>query len=343
MTDKLLGGLDKTLVGFKHPDTSAGDSFSPEGPLISLDQIHPLPNQDLSSTRPAVLRTPEAPQRHEHGGIVPVNVMFPYLYRLGKAYVTFYKTGLKNVWLNYKEYRDIKKRLGPLHINDVVKYGGKDGLPTISRREYQLCLRTRHDLGKLIPFCLIFLVCGEFTPLVVAALGSAVVPSTCRIPKQVTKDHIKSLKRVAKAVDVGVDLFKENAPFPVTEAEALVGYVWGLMPSPRPLPLIHSLFRPRVVRRADELLCDAILVRREGGIANLSAPEAFDFMMQASEGRFLKICLSAAGTPGNLRANQQKLKELEAPHFEAYTDKTLERLRVFEHDPRKHYLAGLRF
>ena len=106
----------------------------PEGSLISFEQIHPFPNQDLSSTRPAPLQTPAAPLPEEHGGVVPIGVRLSYLYRLGKAYGSFYKTGLKNVWYNFKEYQKVKERLGPYHINDVVKYGGKNGLPTISRR-----------------------------------------------------------------------------------------------------------------------------------------------------------------------------------------------------------------
>src|SRR6202042_2549273 len=133
---------------------------------------------------------------------------------------------------------------------------------TISRREYQLCLRTSHDIRKLIPFGLILVICGEFTPLVVLALGSTVVPSTCRIPKQVIKDQVNLLKRYDS-------LGPESDPQDTTAAhrlalmEARVGYVWGLMPSPRPLPLLHSLLRRRVRRRAEEVVCDAILIRRE--------------------------------------------------------------------------------
>src|SRR5947209_11243557 len=42
-----------------------------EEPLISLEQTRPFPEQDLSSTRPAPLETPEAPQPQDHNGAVP--------------------------------------------------------------------------------------------------------------------------------------------------------------------------------------------------------------------------------------------------------------------------------
>ena len=115
------------------------------------------------------------------------------------------------------------------------------------------------------------------------------------------------------------------------------------MPSPRPLPLIHSLLRPRVVRRAEELLCDTILVRREGGIANLKTAEALDFMKQASPARFLVQHVKEKGRPLRGRQTGEKQKELQAPQFEPYIDATLQKLRIREHNPKEHYVAALRY
>ena len=313
---------------------------STEEPIVSLEETRPFPDQDLSTTRPAPLTTPEPPQRHEYDGPIPISVRLSYLYRLGKSYVSFYKTGLKNIWLNYKEYRNIQQRLGSLPLNEVAKYSGRDGYPTISRREYQLCLRTRHDVKKLIPFGLILLICGEFTPLVVVALGSAVVPSTCRIPRQVVKDQTNLLKRV---YEVNRNAKSNGSSLEsLASLEARLGYIWGLMPSPRPLPLIHSLLRPRVKRRAEELLCDTILLRREGGVAQLEPRELLYFAQQASLTSLL-VAMGRPGRPGMLHVGAEKLKKLVVPVFEEFNSETLQVLRKVEKHPEQHYMAGLRF
>jgi len=313
-----------------------------EEPLISLEPTRPFPEQDLSSTRPVPLETPEAPQPHDHGGAVPISVRLSYLYRLGKSYLSFYKTGLKNVWFNYKEYRKIKERLGSFPLNDVVKYGGKGGRPTISRREYQLYLRTRQDIRKLIPFGLILVICGEFTPLVVLALGSAVVPSTCRIPKQVIKDQVNLLRR-HDSVSHEPGLQDSTAAQRLAFMEARVGYVWGLMPSPRPLPLLHLLLRLRVRRRAEQLVCDAILIRREGGLARLDPSEILQFAQQAS-GPSLQLAMPGQyGSPELRQVGLGQLKKRVIPTFERNIDVMLQTLRKIEKHPQQHYSAGLTY
>jgi hypothetical protein len=313
-----------------------------EEPLISLELTRPFPARDLSSTRPAILETPETPQPHGHDGAIPISVRLSYLYRLGKSYLSFYKTGLKNVWFNYKEYRKIKERLGSFPLNDVVKYGGKDGRPTISRREYQLYLRTRHDIRKLIPFGLILAICGEFTPLVVLFLGSAVVPSTCRIPKQVVKDRANLLK-CYDSLGHEPGLQDSAAAHRSAFMEARVGYVRGLMPSPRPLPLLHSLLRLRVRRRAEELVCDAILIRREGGLARLEPSEILQFAQQAG-GPYLQLAMSEQYGSSELRqVDLEQLKKRVVPTFEQYIDVMLQTLRNYEKYPQQHYFAGLTY
>jgi hypothetical protein len=329
----------KTRVSNPQPLGTQDSSVSDETG-ISFAETRPFPDQDLSSTRPVALQIPEAPKPQDHGGVIPITVRLSYLYSLGKSYITFYKTGLKNIWFNYKEYQKIKQRLGPFPLNEVVKYSGKDGRPTISRREYQLCLRTQHDIRKLIPFGLILLICGEFTPLVVLALGSAVVPSTCRIPRQVTKDHVNSVRRLRKLADVS---FSDEEPSARSRAflEARVGYLWGLMPSPRPLPLVHYLLRPRVRKYAEELVCDAILVRREGGVARLEGPELLLFMEGASRTSFDRLVKGELDDP--LRIEQGQTRKRFALSFEEHIDETLQTLRELEDRPHEHYVAGLNY
>jgi len=309
-------------------------------PTISFAETRPFPDRDLSSTRPATLQTPKAPKSQDHGGVVPLKVRLSYLYHLGKAYLTFYKTGLKNVWSNYKEYRKINERLGSFALNDVVKYSGKGGRPTISRREYQLCLRTRHDITKLIPFGLILLICGEFTPFVVLALGSAVVPLTCRIPIQVTKDQGKTAKRLKRLIDASL-VDQKLQTVSLNSLEARVGYLWGLMPSPRPLPLIHHLLRARLKKYAEELVCDAILICREGGVARLEGPELNLFAQKASRARFERLLQGTVHSPLPIEAGEKR-KQLESSYEEHISD-MLALLRELEDTPGEHYIAALNY
>jgi hypothetical protein len=307
---------------------------------ISFAETHPFPDQDLSSTRPARLQTPKVPTPWDHGGVALLKARLSYLYRLGKSFLTFYRTGLKNVWFNYKEYRKIKARLGPFPLNDVVKYSGKGGRPTISRKEYQLYLRTRHDIRKLIPFGLILLICGEFTPFVVLALGSAVVPSTCQIPAQVVKDHVKAAERLKRLTEVS--FIDENTPVAsLSSSEARIGYLWGLMPSPRPLPLIHHLLRPRLKNYAEELVCDAILVRREGGLARLDGHELTLFAAKASRARLERLVGGALHSPSPIDAGETR-KRFELS-YEEYIDDKLALLRNLEDTPSQHYRAAFNY
>jgi hypothetical protein len=249
---------------------------------LIIDPVKPTPNQDLSSTRPAKLETPEGPVLSDDGKIT-VSARAKYLYALGRAYLTFYKTGLKNIWNNRKEYNEIKARLGRFTLEDAALYGGQtvsesdpQRIPTITRREYQLCLRTTHDLGKLLPFGLVFLICGEFTPLVVLALGSRVVPYTCRIPRQQEKDRKWFLNRISEETFLRLQIPQNTAKPWERSWEA--AFLHGLAPTLRPPIILGRLLyllwiNPRVRRRGREILADMVLIRREGGFAALEPIE----------------------------------------------------------------------
>lgn len=232
------------------------------------------PDNDLSSTRPALLVLPDGPAKDE-GGSVTLKSQGSYFWQLGKAYAGLYKTGVKNIWSNYKEYRNLRRRFGGTNIHDLVKYAST---PSISRREYQLYLRTEHDLKKLLPFGLVFAICGEFTPLVILSLGTSVVPYVCRIPKQVKKDLQKTLSRIENAERISLQ--RED----VSTTSALA-YVHGLDPfglAIHKTPVLGVLLRrfwiePKFKQRMDNIICDAILIIKEGGIEHLEPDELFQF------------------------------------------------------------------
>ena len=261
---------------------------------IILNSINPTPKQDLSSTRPAEIGSPDGPERDD-GGNVTTAARAKYLYSLGKAYLTFYKTGLKNIWNNRKEYNEIKSRLGPISPEEAALYGGQPlnendpqtVVPTITRREYQLYLRTRHDLLKLVPFGLVFMICGEFTPLIIPILGSRVVPFTCRIPQQVQSDRRWIQKRIshdaAGKLQSQIDAFNKNDPsFERWRWASALAFLHGVSNLVSPLPVIGRLFyrlwvEPRLVRRGWEILSDTVLICREGGFEKLGTIEICEY------------------------------------------------------------------
>jgi hypothetical protein len=128
-----------------------------------------------ASTRPPPL---EVPDRE------PNVSTFSHLFKIGKAYVQFYKTGLKNVLTN----RTLSaERLAALPQNERPSLFRPRQVPsTFTRADWLLFWRARHDIIRLPAFGLVLLVCGEFTPLVVIVFDG-LVPYTCRIPRQIGK------------------------------------------------------------------------------------------------------------------------------------------------------------
>jgi hypothetical protein len=137
--------------------------------------------------------------------------LFTYLFRLGKAYTTFYKTGLKAVFTNRRLLRDLPDTHPP-NVPPALTSPQTSTLPGTStasiaatpptspnaalslaldksanptRASLLLRARVRHDTARLPLFALIVLICGEFTPLVVL-LFPRLTPYTCRIPSQTT-------------------------------------------------------------------------------------------------------------------------------------------------------------
>ena len=154
------------------------------------------------TTRPPPLGLPEK---------LPHLSKYKFYFRVGKAYAVFYKTGLKAIWTNYKLARALPDQIfssGQAKLHQAVL----DGL---SRADFQLIRRTRRDINKVPLFALIWLICGEFTPLVIIFF-TAVVPPTIWIPKQVQKAREEAEERRARIKD-------PRAPFAALSWESDIG------------------------------------------------------------------------------------------------------------------------
>ncbi|KAI9878675.1 MAG: hypothetical protein M1830_010823 [Pleopsidium flavum] len=208
-----------------------------------------------------------------------------YYFHFGRAYLAFYKTGLKNIWHNYVASRNILRTLIEPKIGGRListKPGGtlhravRSGL--LTRSDFQLLIRTWHDLKRIPSFALVFIVCGEFTPLVVPFLGR-VVPRTCQIPKQVRtvrekmegrrKASFRELVVAPPTEDVGVEGLKREQLLHISRSLGLHSSWWpegfGLPPD--------GLLKARIRERAEYLDIDDHLIESDGGVGEMEMEE----------------------------------------------------------------------
>ena len=198
--------------------TRAGVAAISQGATDLNSSVNPV-----ATTRPPPLELPEK----------PANPGVGYYFSLGKAYLSFYKTGLKNAWANYKMLRmsravhgELLSRLPPASLGAVpsmpeiskvaaaeaatafvLEHTARSGrewvdkalevhklaVGSLTRAEFQLVKRAERDTRKVLPFLIVLFVCGEFTPLVVLS-GLISVPGTCVLPSQREKDRMKRVK-----------------------------------------------------------------------------------------------------------------------------------------------------
>ncbi|KAJ6086935.1 hypothetical protein N7467_005849 [Penicillium canescens] len=230
---------------------------------------------------------------------------------IGRTYLTFYKTGLKNVYRNYRISIPLRKELGlsvyfPVSPPRTVSHNNANA-PSIrkesrlGRAQFQLVCRSARDVRRMIPFTMILIVCGEFTPLIVPIFGSAITPATCRVPSQVEKERISATKRKIAALDVHVTASKDNSlsllrsssdeqlhllakqfadpawaasadPASVLRATAVFGLVKRHDRAAGTL-LAGMIYRPRLARHVEYLAIDDGMIRAGGGVRAMNAAE----------------------------------------------------------------------
>ena len=339
----------RTKDGFLGPNFySAESSFPPISieplPKVDLDTT-PEDRRDLDSTRPAPLD--EVTRSKDEKA-------FSYYLRLGKSFLKFYKTGMKNIKRNWTEYREIKGWLQPFTIGGSARYGGTPHqnqdkemipIPHISRREYILSFRTKHDVFKLLPFGLVLLICGEFTPLVVLLLGNRVTPYTCRIPSQQRKNLDKALQRfrtyqremrrlTEKSVPSPRHTFDFQPPSRRVEhpwrRDALFAHLvdqtsFSTLPFPLTANLFwHSTLQPRLSAYWDRIFCDTLLIKRSGGFTSLSPQDIFEYALNYGSLSLFIIMQYEISHRKNYDFVNESLKKRLVPILEAEADVMLD-------------------
>lgn len=262
-------------------------------PTISIGTSHLLtsdPNPALNppaTTRPPVLTLP----KKDSAGPI-----YKYYYNLGRAYLTFYKTGLKGIYTNYKHARALPDR----DFHSLVAPRGTLFAAALdrklSRADLQLLLRLRADVKVLPFFALVFVCCGEFTPLLVPWL-TAIVPPSVHIPLQTKKLREKAEKRRQQARKGGPTEWRSiRSIWALNPAK-----VYGELPLPvicrmakelalyppwwEKLPLYVPLVKRRLKLRLNELKYDDLTIVRDGGVRGMMAEE----VVMACERRGLAV------------------------------------------------------
>lgn len=222
-----------------------------------------------------------------------------YYFAMGKAYVGFYKTGMKNVYHNYKAAQRIRQQIGlntwafstpPMPNTGIVK-GAKPSktqdataVAQLSRADFQLLYRSAYDVRRVIPFSLMLLICGELTPFVVMALGSLVVPKTCLIPRQIDSDEIAFARRKRKLVSLrskwgDLKTLPQSVDLKELDPRSLRDAAFGLnlasrTPPTSLLPLLAKwLYTPRLRKHLAYLAWDDRLIKKYGGVGALNTEE----------------------------------------------------------------------
>ena len=239
-----------------------------------------------STTRPPPLSLPER---------LPHVPQYKYYFRVGKAYGIFYRDGLNAIWTNYKLARALPHQIfsgGRVRIHQAVR----DGF--LSRADFQLIRRTKHEIKKVPPFAILWLICGEFTPLVVMLFPGA-VPRNIWIPKQVQRAREKAEDRRAASKDTSVVLLPGMLRQSDIESMPNGSQRKVLMSCAQSLGLYPAWWdhwicsmiptywlRKRVYIRLEELQIDDFAIERDGGVADMDAEE----IMMASEDVSLTYC-----------------------------------------------------
>ncbi|KAK6543148.1 hypothetical protein TWF694_007067 [Orbilia ellipsospora] len=221
------------------------------------------------STLPAPLDVPPARE--------PGQSVFSYYFKLGKGYLSFYKTGLKNAaWVNPRLASPVMAKW-----KEDRGYAGIVQNKWITRSDLQLLKRNQHDFRRIPLFAILFTICGEFTPLVVATFSN-IVPNTCRIPTQIMHDRKKRERRITESFENFLPPSSVNRAAEGLEqltwreklhCSTVVGRHSALWPSRfLPLPFEFTLNK-RLMRYEVYLATDDLLISKGGGVLKLSPAE----------------------------------------------------------------------
>lgn len=197
-----------------------------------------------SFTYPPALSVPERKNGQNYAS---------YLFSCGKAYLSFYKSGISHTRQTLKLAKAIRARIAGQGRGISVDVPGAG---ILSRSEWQVLRRSKRDLVRLPVMGFLILALGEWLPLVVIYL-TPVIPEQCRIPVQVArvlkKKEVKRKERLERIATHALRLQSLDRT-PRTDRDGI-----------------------RLAAAAEGLLNPSTKIGKEGGMAMASAiipPEA---------------------------------------------------------------------
>ncbi|KAI4186695.1 MAG: hypothetical protein L6R41_003311 [Letrouitia leprolyta] len=265
LTPALYSSSSKAIPYDPKHSTAVSLRQTKSPPIKSSDALNPP-----SSTLPPPLTLPTRPSN------LSGTRRFTFYYQTGKAYLTFYKSGIKSIYQNYKTSRQLRSRILP---GKSLEQALRDDV--LSRAEYHLMKRTRRDALRIPLFGIVLVICGEFTPLVVIFMGlNSAVPRTCHIPRQIDgareklearrKESFRHVTLTGNESGKLEDVQKLSKPILVHVGKSLGLYssLWdkvGLAP---------TVILPWRIRNAvDRIEADDFAIKRDGGVKRLSEEE----------------------------------------------------------------------
>lgn len=156
--------------------------------------------QDLLVPPPSTRPPPFSPVQRS-----PSDSNFTYYRALGKSYLTFYKTAVKHLWRTDRlasklerqdrtsgavlSSRDWTKRFEPSRRTPSQSFSSNGGVsPAVSRAEWQVQIRARENRKCIPPFLLLFVVFGEWTPLI-APFFLRIIPYSAKTPSMLENER----------------------------------------------------------------------------------------------------------------------------------------------------------
>ncbi|KAK3321586.1 hypothetical protein B0H66DRAFT_552122 [Apodospora peruviana] len=215
-----------------------------------------------ATTRPPPLMVPKQEDTADMG-------FFKKTFKTGMAYLKFYKNGIIQIYTNGRLLYPSTKSAAAAAAQNIV-------IPMPGTRSH-LLLRQRffHDVRRLPLFALIFIICGEVTPVIALALPK-IVPLTCRIPKQVAglweKQEARRARSFAEYNNKLIDEKSANTDevmYPTQHLGRSLGLASPFWDSIGWMPK----FEGRVSSRLEFLVEDSRMLLQAGGVSALEGDE----------------------------------------------------------------------
>lgn len=158
-----------SAVSAKRAATPSAAPSTPSTPAKPNDKLNPP-----SFTYPPDLSVPARKEGQNYAS---------YLFSCGKAYISFYKSGISHTRQTLKLAKSLRAKLASQGrgVSEPIAGAG-----ILSRAEWQVLRRSKRDLLRLPVMGFLILALGEWLPLIVVYL-TPVIPEACRIPTQVER------------------------------------------------------------------------------------------------------------------------------------------------------------